>query len=79
MVNMLIARSIPNIEEDMTKKLKAQLFDEIVANVDNDDRIVLDNGILTYRNGQWYIDCEEDYGYSLISALTLLGYRWEDK
>lgn len=60
----------------MTTELKAQLFDEIVNNMDNDHYIGLNNGSISYRGGNYYISSEDyDVPYKTIGlALEALGY-----
>lgn len=61
----------------MTNELKVKLLDEIVGNMDNDDRISLNNGSISYHGGEWYTDTTEDEEVSFDTfeeAVKSLGY-----
>ena len=61
----------------MTNELKAQLFDEIVQNMNNDHYMGLNNGSISYRGDSYYIS-QDDYSqpYKTIGlALEALGYE----
>jgi hypothetical protein len=60
----------------MTTEQKAELFDEIVNNLDNDDIIRLNKGSVYYKAGYRTYDLTDDQvGFSEIEgALKSLGY-----
>lgn len=61
----------------MTIELKAQLFDEIVNNTDNDDMLLLNKGTLVWHGDSFYLidDQDGENNYTLEEALIELGYN----